>query len=79
VARVDPTRGVRLRHQSDHVALALREPLTLPMLIHTGRSICIRIRLTPSGRMSTRSLRPRPHRSRLRLPVTGRFVAAASP
>ena len=26
VARVDPTRCVRLRHQSDHVALALHEP-----------------------------------------------------
>lgn len=35
--------------------------------------------LTPSGRLSTRSLRPWPRRSRLRLPRTGRFVAAASP
>ena len=47
--------------------------------IPTGRSICIRTRLTPSGRMSTRSLAPWPRRSRLRLPRKGRSVGAASP
>ena len=52
------------------------------MLIHTGRSICIRIRLTPSGRMSTRSLRPWPRKSRLRFAahreIHGRGLAMAS-
>ena len=35
--------------------------------------------IDPLGRMSTRSLKPWPRTSRLRLPRIGRFVAAASP
>jgi hypothetical protein len=58
------------------------QALILTVLILMGCSICIRIRLTLSGRTSTRSLKSWPPRLRLRLAahreIHGRGVAMTS-